>query len=156
MGGLTDEAEDYLERHIRGRRIIELGDAGRKINKNFFLGLGATSFKTADPQRLQVDGLTYLMRQQDDSAIVCSFGVLEYGVLHMGIEGIGKLCRKYVEELAKEIYRVTPQDTITFHGLDCGGADLRRAGFIEDQSAPKRFLDGQYDLTVLKKQKQNP
>ncbi|MFZ5954932.1 MAG: hypothetical protein ACOYT4_00755 [Nanoarchaeota archaeon] len=138
---------EYLGEQINGRNIIELGDAGRQINKNLFLKLGAKNYESVDPN-YNFDGLTYLMRQDDNSAIICSFGVLESGVLYGAESGFEALV-KYQQKLADEIYRVTPKGAITLHGLECS-VDLLNAGFANDNYA-KKISCSKNRLTTLSK-----
>jgi hypothetical protein len=137
LAKLSDDDEAYLSSHIKGRRVIEIGDAGENINRGSFLNFGAKSFETTDSKYGRgLDGLSYLARQSEGSAIVCSFGVFDEGVLHMGNDELGKILNRYRVELANEIYRVTPRDTITFHGLEWY-SELKDAGFSEDKCAPR-------------------
>lgn len=60
------------------------------------------------------DGLTYLINQPDESAIVMSFGVLcPWLQQHENTN--------YYRFLAREIYRVTPQGGISVHVVNSGG-----------------------------------
>ncbi len=60
------------------------------------------------------DGLTYLINQPDESAIVMSFGVLcPWLQQHENAT--------YYRFLAREIYRVTPQGGISVHVVNSGG-----------------------------------
>lgn len=150
---LSPEARAYLEKHVKDQRIIEIGDAGRKINMPFFMKLGARSFETADPNFSEVDGLTYLMRQPEGSALVCSFGVFDDGVLYMDGCEIGKSLKEYVGKLCKEIYRVTPKGGITLHGLEWDG-DLKDAGFTSDSNTPNElnaYTPQRHGLRVLRR-----
>ncbi len=152
---LSPEARAYLAKHVTGQRIIELGDAGRKINEPFFIKLGAKNLETADPKASRVDGLTYLMRQPEGSAIITSFGVFDEGVLYMDGVEIEKPLQEYVTRLCREIYRVTQKGSITLHGLEWDG-DLKNAGFASDPNTPKElnsyFSDRGYGLRVLRKE----
>ena len=129
---LSEEAKQFLVKEIRGKKIIEIGDAGRRINECLLLRLGARSFETADAQ-WGVDGLTYLMRQPEGSAIVCSFGVLDWGVLYDDWINSPRAMERYRKLLGNEMYRVTPKGAITLHGLECFD-DLKQAGFREEYS----------------------
>ena len=127
---------DYLEKEVKGKKVIEFGDAGKKINKTFFEELGSKKFIAFDtlPGKGR-DALSQLSRQPDNSAVVTSFGVLDEGVLYMG--GVVEGLERYTEELAKQIYRVTPLRGLTIHGLE-NAKDLINAGFI-----PEKVLRGQ-------------
>lgn len=152
---LNQGARQFLAREIQGKRIIEIGDAGRSVNRPFFMELGARSFETADPNFSGIDGLTYLMRQPDGSAVVTSFGVLDDGVLYgpSGCE-ISTSLGKYVGKLCNQIYRVTPKGGITLHGLEWDG-DLLGAGFVNDANAPRQansYTPGSGGLRLLRKE----
>lgn len=139
LSRLSREANDFLAKEVKGRRVIELGNKGcgpgLNVPSTTLLNLGAIDYSGCDPVR-NIDGLTFLLRQPDESAVVTSFGVLDEGVLFAGECGIGALLNRYVDELGKQIYRVTPRNGITFHGTDSGVGYLIRAGFEEDASAP--------------------
>ena len=137
LGKLSQEAKDYLVNEIRGKRVIELGDAGRRINEGLLLKLGATSVEYAD-SKYTADGLTHLMKQEDGSAVVCSFGLFDEGVLYMDGVSISEPLQKYVDKLCAEIHRVTPRGGITFHGLEYSD-DLRKAGFENDSGSPREL-----------------
>ena len=143
---INEEAKQFLAKEVKDRKIIELGNKGyRKIDRDYFgrcsnpagkfLDLGAESYEGCDP-KYNTDGLTFLLRQPDESAIVTSFGVLEDGVLYLGSFGGYDLLSRYTAELARQIHRVTPKDAITFHGLGYT-RDLENAGFVIEESAPK-------------------
>lgn len=163
LSRLGEEARKFLAREVKGRKIIELGNRGyanldRDSNNVLcsvpaatFLELGAKSYEGCDP-KYNADGLTFLLKQPDESAIVTSFGVLEDGVLHMGGCSIDHLLSRYTAELGRQIYRVTPKGAITLHGLD-SSHDLKNAGFIIEENAPRdlkqRKISG--ELAVLRK-----
>ncbi len=165
LSKISKKAKEFLAKEVKDRRIIELGNKGyRNINcddKNVFcnlpaaelLGLGARSYEGCDP-KYNVDGLTFLLRQPDESAIVTSFGVLEDGVLYMpkGCGSIDHLLPMYTAELGKQIYRVTPKGAITLHGLDCS-RDLENTGFIIEESVTRDLKRGNISggLVVLRK-----
>jgi len=98
FGKLNKEAIEFLRSEIKGKRVIELGNKGYREDYYFRNIFGASSYEGCDP-KYNVDGLTFLLQQPDESAIVTSFGVLEDGVLYMhGLE-IGKLLSRYTREL---------------------------------------------------------
>lgn len=135
FGRLSEEAKKFLYNEINGRRIIELGNKGYYSDYHFENVFKSKSYEGCDPQ-YNVDGLTFLLKQQDESAIITSFGVLEDGVLYMiGCDRIHNLLSKYTAELGRQIYRVTPKRGITIHGLEYS-YDLIKAGFEEDPNAP--------------------
>jgi len=134
---LSPEAREYLAREVQGRRIIEIGDAGRKRNKELLLELGAQSYESTDPKSGGIDGLSYLMRQPDESAIVTSFGVLDWGVLY-GDCRESRVLDRYNCLLGENIARVTPRGAITLHGADYID-DLENAGFKRDADAPREL-----------------
>ena len=148
---LSKEANDFLRNELQWKKIIELGSAGRNEAKlHFEYDFKVGQYEYADPQ-YNTDGLSHLMKQPDNSAIVTSFGVLEDGVLYM--DGLIPGLRKYTELLGKEIYRVTPKGAITFHGLETDH-DLIDAGFKQPKDIPKDFnkkLIGWNFLKVLRK-----
>ena len=160
LSKISKEDREFLAREVKGRKIIELGNKGyRNINPGDnnvrcnvpaaeLLELGARSYEGCDP-KYNTDGLTFLLRQSDESAIVTSFGVLESGVLYMeGCGNIENLLSRYTAELGMQIYRVTPKGAITLHGLDYR-FDLENAGFVFDRCLKKGNVTG--DLVVLRK-----
>lgn len=130
---LDEEAIQFLTDEIKGKRVIEIGTRDRK-NERFFKQIGAESYETTDPNGSGEDGLTYLMRQPEGSAIITSFGVLEDGVLYM--DNLIPNLKEYTALLGREIYRVTPKGRITFHGLETAH-DLINAGFKEAEDCPE-------------------
>ena len=61
-----------------------------------------------------VDGLTYLLSQPDESAVVFSSCVFREDVLtDVGLPP--ELARKYLDYLINQIYRVTPKNGISIH-----------------------------------------
>ncbi len=164
LSSISEKARRFLANEFQGRKIIEFGNKGYKnINCDdtkiwcnvpaiVFLKLGARSYEGCDP-KYNTDGLTFLLRQPDESAIVTSFGVLEMGVLHLyGRDDLSVLLSKYTAELGRQIYRVTPKDAITLHGLD-SCLDLENAGFVIEEAITKelerRNVSG--ELVVLRK-----
>ncbi len=152
LNKLSPEAQRFLAEEVSGRRIIEFGNKGYKAGYNVpsakLFELGARSYEGCDP-KYDLDALTFLLRQPDESAIVTSFGVLDDGVLYMPGCEVDRLLSKYTAELGKQIYRVTPKRGVTIHGLDSVG-DLIRAGFKAE--SPTRDLDGaRGNITVLRK-----
>jgi len=128
LSKLNPEARNFLERELQGKDILEIGNAGSRVNHNL------TPFNIGNYVGVDADygddALTHLMRQPEESAIVCSFGVLESGVLDSWI-GRERPLGKYIDLLAREIYRVTPEGSITLHGTD-GFDELKRAGFRDE------------------------
>ena len=149
IDNLSKEAKNFLSKEITGKRIIELGtgQAGAFTDKDNpfycisgkFNRLGAKEWCGVDP-KCNYDGLTFLLKQPDESAIVTSFGVLEEGVLYRGFNESEQL-KKYQQELGRQIYRVTPKGAITFHGLEWD-LDLVKAGFIDDENVPSDLRKG--------------
>jgi len=132
---LDEEKKRYISNEIRGGKVIEFGDGGRATNLRFMLESGVKDFRTVDPKHNtdgHTDGLSYLLQQPDESAIVMSFGVLEDGILDGTDEYSIPVFRKYNRLLGEEIYRVTPKGGITLHGLD-SIYDLVNAGFTEEK-----------------------
>jgi hypothetical protein len=131
------EDKEYLANEIKGKRVIEFGDR-EGTNKRFFLELGAESYEASDPisntKGLDIDALTHLIRQPDESAIVCSFAVLYSRVLYDPylFKKSPTALREYQKELGNQIYRVTPKNSITLHMLERQG-DLTNTGFIEER-----------------------
>ena len=139
----------WLEDFVKNKKVIELGanDDG-KINARYFVEfLGAGEYVGLDPKykkdaelfletgkaRLEsIDGLSYLLSQEDCSALVCSFGVLANGV----IDSMG-CARKYLEKLCEEIFRVS--DGLTFHITDYPEYFVR-AGFRTVKILPEAKL----------------
>lgn len=151
---LGDKAREFLAREVKGKKILELGNSGYKSGYNvpsrYLLGLGAQSYEGCDP-KYNTDGLTFLMRQPEGSAIVCSFGVLESGVLDFSFKEDD--LTKYCELLDKEVYRVTPAGSITLHGTD-SPTRLIDAGFKVVPEFPEGLNPKEYQtggLVVLRK-----
>lgn len=148
---LSDEAKDFLKNELQGKKMIELGSASRDQAKiHFECDFKVKDYSYADPQ-YNTDGLSYLMKQPSNSAIVTSFGVLEDGVLYSDFKVPG--LNKYTELLGQEIYRVTPKGAITLHGLEFDH-DLTKTDFKEPENIPSDFnreLQQWRSLRVLRK-----
>jgi len=122
---IDENGMSFLEKELEGQNVIEFGNAGWRTNRHL-QQFKLNSYEGVDPDYGK-DALTHLMRQPDNSAIVCSFGVMESGVLDSWV-GRDKPLGKYIDLLAKEIHRVTPQGAISLHGTD-GFSELETAGF---------------------------
>ncbi len=149
---LSNKGLEYLANEIKGKKIIELGDAGRRRNEKLLIDLGAESIDYADPLSSGVDGFSYLARQPDESAIVCSFGLFDIGVLYHSFCEPEELV-KYQKLLTDEIYRVTPKNGVTFHGLEFDYT-LKESGFNADSNAPDELntkTDQRGGLVLLRK-----
>lgn len=147
---LSQDSIDFLNREIKGRKVLELGNRGWKVSYDFDR-LGATSYEGCDPG-WNVDGLTFLIRQPNESAIVTSFGVLDSGVLYMDGCQIDPLLKKYTKELSRQIYRVTPKRDITLHGSLDTLKDLTNAGFDANADIPQNLRGyGMTQITALRK-----
>lgn len=133
---LDIKTKSFLERELKGANIIEFGNKG--VKQNYQL----TPFKVKTYSGTDCDygddALTYLMKQPDKSAIVCSFGVVDSGVLD-SFMGRDAPLGKYIDVLAKEIYRVTPTNAITLHGTD-GFSELEKAGFTNKKVLHKASM----------------
>ncbi|MFA6254100.1 MAG: hypothetical protein WC640_02505 [Candidatus Paceibacterota bacterium] len=121
----------FLHNELEGVRVIEIGDAGRKINAPFFGAIGTSNFDTVDI-KTGIDALSCLIRQPDESEVVVSFGLFEEGVLYSSDRPEEK---RYAKYLAEQIFRVTPRGAISLHGLEYDG-DLLTAGFIKEKTIP--------------------
>lgn len=112
-----------LEQRLKMKKVIELGPGGSPLAKDF-LDLGVSGYFGVEPfvpdltkqmlpkdHRVSLvpeDGLTYLLKQPDNSAIVVSFGAVcvELGGPISSLEDIrGNL--EYLAFLAREMFRVT-------------------------------------------------
>jgi hypothetical protein len=139
LSNIKNEYLTLLRSEIEGKKIIEIGDAGHGINRSWFKEMGAEGFVGIDINYGGPDALTFLMKQPADSAVVCSFGVFDDGSLYFSEDSNLK---KYIQKLCEEIYRVTPRNSISLHGLERKN-DLIRAGFIEvAQITPVTFMGG--------------
>jgi len=128
-----------LQSEIKDKKVVEIGDVGRKINKYWFKKLGASGFIGIDTKSGDPDALTFLMRLPSESVIVCSFGVFDDGSLYFSEKDSLK---KYINELCIEIFRVTPKNGISLHGLEYE-SDLINAGFTEEvKITPINHLGG--------------
>ncbi len=132
--------KDYFENELKEKRLIDLG-----CGKIFGCGLGRTllarglrEYIGVDPFNVEThssgendsyvraDGLSYLLAQPDNSALIMANAVLDTGILrgrmNSFLEPISVFERKdelageYEENLTKEIYRVVPKNGI-FMGL---------------------------------------
>jgi hypothetical protein len=105
---------DELTKHP----VIEIGPGGNPLNtflecKSY---VGVQPFECHVPNvgenYVIMDGLSYLRKQKDKSAIVVSFGVFDTDVLHfpdhkkMGIYDKDKI-NQYISELIEEVKRVS-------------------------------------------------
>ncbi|MEA3329975.1 MAG: hypothetical protein U9Q06_04500 [Nanoarchaeota archaeon] len=129
LGNLDKNSKSFLEKELRNANIIEIGNKGLIQNAEF-APFGIRSYQGTDCDYGN-DALTHLMKQPDESAVICSFGVLESGVLDSWV-GRDKPLGRYIDLLAKEIYRVTPKGAITLHGTD-GFTELEKAGFADER-----------------------
>jgi len=108
-----------LREGFKGKKVIELGPERNPVYphlaKHGIAGYTAVEPNYADETSealkghdgktdvVKVDGLSYLLSQPNDSAVVISFGVLPW-------------CgNSYMESIAQEIYRVTPPGGISVH-----------------------------------------
>ena len=85
--------------------MAKLGIAGYTAVEPYYADETSEALKGHESQTnvVPIDGLSYLLSQPNDSAIVISFGVLPW-------------CREsYEESTAKEIYRVTVPGGINVH-----------------------------------------
>lgn len=116
--------EDLLRQHFSGERVIELGPGASPLAEKFF-EFGAKEYVGVEPfhpelteealpiqdERVNLvkdDGLTYLLQQPENSALVVSFGVL-------CPELLGWCNDDYYRFLGREIYKVTPEGNISIH-----------------------------------------
>src|SRR3989339_165030 len=63
---------------------------------------------TKNAKIVEEDGLSYLLKQDDESSLVTSYGIICPEISRMNNND-------YFKFLIKEIYRVTPKDGITMH-----------------------------------------
>lgn len=129
-----------VRRAIEGKEVIELGP-GDKPSARRLLNLGATRYTGVDlayrkgkngyptimPQALDVsrdkrvswidtDGLSHLLTQEDESAIVVSSGVFCTGFTAANERDLeNTTAHNYFARLIKEVHRITPKGLITAH-----------------------------------------
>ena len=118
LRNLGINARSRLEKELEGQDIIEFGNAGRGRNPELDT-FGICDYQGVDPKQDE-DALSYLINVDDESAIVCSFGVLDFGVLSRfgQNEEMRGLLDRYITALVEETHRVTPKGAITLHGTD--------------------------------------
>lgn len=135
------EKNSLLREGFRDRKVVELGPERKPVYVHL-AQLGIADYTAVEPfyadetrealrghigqiNVVQVDGLSYLLTQPNDSCVVVSFGVLPY------------CSEPYNKSIAKEIFRTTVPGGISIHDLN--GDSIKRyhyskAGFrpIED------------------------
>lgn len=134
---------DMIKKYLSGKKVIELGPGNNPIAKELFEKVGISEYVGLEPffpklaidkinglgaaRILEEDGLSFLENQRDGSLIVVSFGVI-------APELCGFRNNDYYRFLCKEIYRVTPEKSISIHGMKPGRQDyeklLTTAGFL--------------------------
>lgn len=104
----------YFEK-LREYDVIEIGPGGNPINLHY----QCKNYTGVQPHECDVpeiggerfileDGLSYLRKQANSSAIIISFGVMDVDVLKYGdIFGKNQNNEKYMKELSEEIKRVS-------------------------------------------------
>lgn len=125
---------------VNGKNIIELGTGAGPCFERL-LQFGINSYTAVEPfhpdkteQALKnhpktsiakTDGLSFLLSQPDNSAIILSFGVL---CQELFFYNYNSLIENYFRFLIKEIYRVTPLGSPTIHvGVDVEEEKVFRA-----------------------------
>jgi len=117
---------EKLAKEINGKKVIELGPSHNPRAK-MFLDLGAKEYVGVElfhsftascftqnyngAKTVQKEALSYLMSQEDESAIVASFGFL-CDALHIQNH-------HYIPFITKEIHRVTPKGSPSIHSGSC-------------------------------------
>lgn len=140
---LLKRFREVFAKELAGKRIIELGPgsypfvellSGFDIKE--YVGVepfNAKCTKCALPvdERIKIveqDGLSYLLTQPSESAVVLSFGVFAPELYSMSDL---KKVYDYYRFMAKEITRVTPKNSITIHHSITAEDFLREFGFEE-------------------------
>ncbi|HIG95079.1 MAG: hypothetical protein QT05_C0016G0005 [archaeon GW2011_AR13] len=109
--------------NLKGKKIIEIGTGANPLAKDF-LEMGVTEYTGLEPfhpelsrenlkecqnaKIVEEDGLSYLLKQDDESSLVTSYGIICPEISRMNNND-------YFKFLIKEIYRVTPKNGITMH-----------------------------------------
>lgn len=132
MGGNSPCAEGFIKNLIlkpyleklREYDVIEIGPGGDPINLHY----QCKSYTGVQPHECYVpeigweryileDGLSYLRKQANSSAVIISFGVMDVDVLKYGdIFGKNQNNEKYMRELSEEIKRVSSPFAIVVAG----------------------------------------
>lgn len=152
---------DNIAKEIKGRKVIELGPSHDPKAK-FFLDNGAKEYVGVDlfhsftascfvqnyigAKIVKRDALSYLMKQENESAVVASFGFL-CDALHM-------LNPHYIPFVVREIYRVTPKGGISIHSTACDFENsFEAAGFKSEKAsfAGNKGKPGAIFMGVLRK-----
>lgn len=119
---ITELYPEIFEQNYSGKKVIELGPGANPLAEKF-LNLGASEYigaeafhpelsefnlpkNTGNAKIVNEDGLSYLLKQEDNSGLVVSFGVICPELI---------VNEDYFRFLGREIYRVTPQKSITIH-----------------------------------------
>lgn len=98
----SSNLEPYLSA-LKDHPIIEIGPGNNPVNEHYPCKEYAAAYG-----RYPNDGLSILRKEEDSSAIVVSFGVMDYCVLKgkgFGLKN-SDLSSRYIEELVGEIKRV--------------------------------------------------
>ncbi len=149
------------KKFIEGSGIIEIGSASTNVipyifqtNIPFYIGVdpfyepetrdAINKFLKNNTQyegrlnSFQEDALTFLIKQESESANIISSGVLDSMVIgyYCFFRYRGAIIKKYQEELASEIYRVTPRGGLSYHhGIDEEWTtNLLKTGFKKEDS----------------------
>ncbi len=140
---LLKRFRDVFAKELAGKRIIELGPGSypcaeiiSQFNIREYVGVepfNAEFTRQALPKDeiikiVEQDGLSYLLTQPSESAVVLSFGVFAPELYSMSDL---KKVYDYYRFMAKEITRVTPKNSITIHHSITAEDFLREFGFEE-------------------------
>jgi hypothetical protein len=134
---ISKYGKNKLAKEIEGKRVIELGPAHNPRAK-LLLDLGAKEYVGVElfnsfmascftqnynrAKIVQKDALSYLINQEEGSAVVVSFGFL-CDALHI-------YNPHYIPFITKEIQRITPKDGVSVHSGSCDFANsFNAAGF---------------------------
>lgn len=139
LRGVTNIVHDQLGKHsalLQNQQVIEIGPGCNPLAAFLLERIGVRKYVAVEPLRPELterllnvgdsriilernDGLTYLLQQPDESAIVMSFGVLDWTLFDFlpfntdGISWSRQEIDDYMRLLVKEVYRVTPSGSIT-------------------------------------------
>jgi len=163
-------AREFFNKELFNKRIIELGPGylyghGSILSALDFEKLGVSSYTGIDPLyneyseenckrkaksmglkipflEVSSDGLSYLLTQPKESAIICSFAAFDSPAIENA--GLPKyLEERYIDYLIREIYRITPENSISFHKNIFGLGDylplFESVGFRKEKLSPELF-----------------
>ena len=173
IAALCDRNPAFIADYVQGKKVIDIGCGRRNNLGEKVIALGAETYVGVDPFNLylgdikntekrryvQSDGLTFLLSQPDNEAVIIASSLLGEALMPTPFDDFKKqeIKEEYLRRLINEVYRVTETVCLGFELCRLAQKYAESAGFSVLRYASVGLAPTEYpsleDFFIMQKRK---